>query len=72
MEEGVDFYFNEQGLMVLTATYLLERGYCCQNKCTNCPWNYGKENSQQSSESIHNQTLNQNDSIKEGDNDLKI
>lgn len=56
MEEGIDFYFNEQGLMVLTAAYLLERGYCCQNKCTNCPWNYGKESSQNISKTSHNQT----------------
>lgn len=42
MEEGVDYYFNEQGLMVFTAKYHLDRGYCCKNKCKHCPWNYGK------------------------------
>ncbi len=44
MEEGVDYYFNEQGLMVFTAAYHLRRGYCCKNKCKHCPWNYGKDN----------------------------
>ena len=39
--EGVDFYF-EDDLMVLTKKYLLERGYCCGNKCRHCP--YGHEN----------------------------
>ena len=42
MEENIDYYFNEQGLMVFTASYHLKRGYCCKNKCKHCPWNYGK------------------------------
>lgn len=35
--EGVDYYF-ENGLMVLTAHFLLKRGYCCGNGCRNCPY----------------------------------
>jgi RAB protein geranylgeranyltransferase component A len=35
--EGIDYFF-EAGLMVLTAPYLLKRGYCCQNGCRNCPY----------------------------------
>ena len=42
MEEEVDYYFNEAGLMVFTSVYHLKRGYCCKNKCKHCPWNYGK------------------------------
>ena len=38
--EGTDFYYNEEGLMVLTAKYHLERGYCCGNGCKHCPFNY--------------------------------
>jgi hypothetical protein len=38
--ENIDFYFNENGLMVLTESYLKERGYCCGNGCLNCPYNY--------------------------------
>jgi hypothetical protein len=34
--EGEDYYF-ESGLMVLTARYLLRRGYCCGNGCRHCP-----------------------------------
>lgn len=49
MVEGVDYYFNEDGLMVFTAIYHLNRGYCCKNKCKHCPWNYGKDNSQNTS-----------------------
>jgi len=38
--EGEDFYYNEEGLMVLTEKYHLERGYCCGNGCRHCPYNY--------------------------------
>ena len=40
--EGIDFYF-EDGLMVLTRRYLLNRGYCCENGCRHCPYNAVKE-----------------------------
>jgi hypothetical protein len=40
--EGVDYYF-ENGLMVLTAHYLLKRGYCCGNGCRNCPYPKAKK-----------------------------
>ncbi|MDQ4139359.1 MAG: DUF5522 domain-containing protein [Bacteroidota bacterium] len=39
LEPG-DFYFNEQGLMVFTATYHLKRGYCCKNGCKHCPYGF--------------------------------
>jgi len=42
MEKDVDYYFNEDGLMVFTEAYHLKRGYCCKNKCRHCPWGYGK------------------------------
>ena len=42
MEREVEYYFNEDRLMVFTAVYHLKRGYCCKNKCIHCPWNYGK------------------------------
>jgi hypothetical protein len=35
--EGDDFYF-EEGLMVLTAKYLRDRGFCCGNLCRHCPY----------------------------------
>ena len=47
MVEGVDYYFNEQGLMVFKAAYHLKRGSCCKNKCLHCPWNFGKTNNQE-------------------------
>ncbi len=42
MKEGEDYYINENGLYVLTEAYHLKRGYCCENGCKHCPWNYGK------------------------------
>jgi len=35
--EGEDFYI-ERGLMVLTAKFLRDRGYCCKNGCRHCPY----------------------------------
>jgi hypothetical protein len=35
--EGVDFYY-ENGLVVLTAHFLLKRGQCCGNDCRHCPY----------------------------------
>ena len=36
--ENIDYYINKEGLLVFTAKYLLERRYCCQNDCLNCPY----------------------------------
>lgn len=36
--EGVHYYVNEEGLVVLTEKYLLDRGYCCGNGCRHCPF----------------------------------
>jgi len=38
--ENKDFYFNQDGLMVLTESYLKERSYCCGSGCLHCPYNY--------------------------------
>ncbi len=40
LSENLDYYFNADGMMVLTGKYLAERGYCCGNGCTHCPFNY--------------------------------
>lgn len=37
LKEGVDYTMNN-GLLVFTAQYLKKRGYCCENKCLNCPY----------------------------------
>ena len=38
-----DYYFNEAGLLVFTASYLKKRGYCCKNACKHCPYGFRKE-----------------------------
>ncbi len=38
--EGEDYYFNEEGFIVLTEKYHLDKGYCCGNGCKHCPFNY--------------------------------
>lgn len=32
--------YSGDGLVVFTAAYLLQRGYCCGNGCLNCPYDY--------------------------------
>ena len=39
-KEGIDFYFDTSGLMVLTKEYHLKRGFCCGNGCRHCPYDY--------------------------------
>ena len=38
--EGIDFYYNEDGYIVLTQKYHLDKGFCCGNGCRHCPYNY--------------------------------
>jgi uncharacterized protein DUF5522 len=40
--EGEDYYF-ENGLMVLTERYHLRRGYCCEQGCRHCPYEYSQK-----------------------------
>jgi hypothetical protein len=37
--EGRDHYF-ENGLLVMTESYLRRRGYCCENGCRHCPYGF--------------------------------
>ncbi len=38
VQEGIDYVMNPQGYRVMTEYYLVKRGYCCSNGCTNCPY----------------------------------
>lgn len=40
LTEGIHYYFNADGYVVLTAHYHLEKGYCCGNGCLHCPYEY--------------------------------
>ena len=38
--EGIHYYINGDGYVVLTEKYHRERGYCCGNGCKHCPFDY--------------------------------
>lgn len=38
LKENIDFYYNEDGNLVLTREYHLSRGRCCTSGCINCPY----------------------------------
>lgn len=38
--EGIDYYYEESGNMVLTSKYHLEKGYCCGYGCRHCPYDF--------------------------------
>ena len=38
--ENEDYYIDENGLLVFTEKYLLQRGTCCGNGCRHCPYDY--------------------------------
>ena len=38
--EGVHFYINKDGYIVLTEKYHLEKGFCCGMSCLHCPYQY--------------------------------
>jgi hypothetical protein len=40
LKEGEDFYYNEDGFVVLTEKYHLKKGVCCGNGCKHCPFSY--------------------------------
>lgn len=40
LKEGIHFYINEDGYIVLTEKYHLEKGFCCGMGCLHCPYNY--------------------------------
>ena len=56
--EGVDYYFNEAGLMVLTEKYLLDRDYCCGNGCRHCPYDYKRVSEPRRSELLQQRKEN--------------
>ncbi len=49
--EGMDYYI-EDGLMVFTAYYLRNRGYCCQSGCRHCPYGLDKQSQKQNEPQI--------------------
>lgn len=38
--ELIDFYFDENGYMVLTEQYHINKGHCCGHGCRHCPFDF--------------------------------
>jgi hypothetical protein len=55
LKEGIDYYYNEDGYVVLTAKYHLDKGYCCGNGCRHCPYDYENVPEPRRSQLIHDQ-----------------
>ncbi|MFZ5972093.1 MAG: DUF5522 domain-containing protein [Bacteroidota bacterium] len=36
-------FYEENGFLVFTKQYHLQRGYCCQNGCRHCPYGFKKK-----------------------------
>ena len=44
LKENIDYYIDENGFLVFTETYLLQRATCCGNGCRHCPYDYENVN----------------------------
>ena len=42
LKEGIDYYKDDQGLVILTESYLKNRGYCCKSGCLHCPYGHNE------------------------------
>jgi hypothetical protein len=42
-EKDQSLFYWENGLMVFTEAYHLQRGYCCKNGCRHCPYGFNKD-----------------------------
>lgn len=62
--EADDFYYNADGLIVLTEKYHLERGYCCGNGCLHCPFEYENVPEPQRSKLLSSRDIDRQTSAK--------
>jgi hypothetical protein len=60
--EGEDYYYNEQGYIVLTEQFHIKKGYCCGNGCKHCPYDFEAVPEPKRSEILANKINNANDS----------
>jgi hypothetical protein len=56
--EGEDFYYNEDGWVVMTEKFHLDRGHCCGNGCRHCPYDYERVPEPRRSECLENRRIN--------------
>lgn len=60
MTDEDEFYFNDSGLIVFNAEYLLQRGYCCGNGCMHCPFDYKNVPEPKRTRLLNERNINQN------------
>ena len=58
--EGEDYYYNEQGYIVLTEQFHIKKGYCCGNGCKHCPYDFEAVPEPKRSEILANKINNAN------------
>ena len=46
-QDGPELYYLENGLIVFTREYHLQRGYCCKSGCRHCPYGFHEEKADQ-------------------------
>jgi hypothetical protein len=56
--EQEDYYYNEEGYVVLTEKYHLQKGNCCGNGCKHCPYDYVNVPEANRRELINSQAIN--------------
>ncbi len=52
LEEGKDYELDNQGRFVLSKSFLLEQGECCDSDCLNCPYKERPQNESDQSGSL--------------------
>ncbi len=40
LTEGLHYYISDDGYVVFTEKYHLDKGYCCGNGCRHCPYHF--------------------------------
>jgi len=58
LTEGIHYYINDDGYVVLTEQYHLEKGYCCGYGCKHCPYSYENVEEPRRTELLHQRTGN--------------
>ena len=65
------YYYLENGKVVFTEKFHLERGYCCNNNCRHCP--YKTQHNGSIEETIHNPKSGEtNDELRQGCPHIRI
>lgn len=47
-------YYLDNGLVVFTEEFLLDRGFCCNNSCRHCPYKKQNKNEKHTERPIRN------------------